>query len=432
MMMKTFPHVQSLDAIVGGVAAAHLSELHRARLSVSSNVDGQHSPLPWDPAHAALPSSTDGVGYAAQSVTYVQPGSDHAGTATPHASPFWNTQPHGGPPALTSSSYSGGTNGIVPGLNPYAQSSTYGSNPYAQSTTTYGSNPYTQSTTTYGPNPYAQSSTYGPNPYAQSTTYGGANAYGAPAAYAVVMGDGSVHLLPGPPAAYSATTSSTMPGAQAVTTQQNGPLPNAFSATTTHQTTPHTYVAADVWLQVEQPALPTIPRSGDGGGGFFGGLFDDSDPLLLDLNGHGVNLTSAHDGVNFDINGDGVQERVAWTQANGADTNAWLVRDDSHDGGQAGIQSGLELFGDQHGDANGFERLRQFDDNHDGVFDQHDAAFNDMQLWQDLNHDGISQTNELASLADRGVTSIQLTPNQPAGQLADGTRVLGSTYTRNV
>jgi hypothetical protein len=224
-----------------------------------------------------------------------------------------------------------------------------------------------------------------------------------------------------------------LPGARAVETHQANPAPSTVGVTTSPQPTAHTYVAADVWLQVEPPAPPTQvaqPLGDDGGAALLAALLD-LDPLLLDLNGTGVKLTSAHDGVMFDLNGDGAQEHVAWTQANGADTNAWLVRDDVHEGGQAGIQSGLELFGDQHGDANGFERLRQFDSNGDGVFDRSDAAFGDMQLWQDLNHDGVSQAGELASLADRGVTSIQLTSNQPQSQLADGTRILGSTYVRN-
>lgn len=222
-----------------------------------------------------------------------------------------------------------------------------------------------------------------------------------------------------------------------------------------HTPTVHVGTAADVWLQVDYSNQSISPESpllrggvvgtqppgfvppgfvgsnGGGGGGLFS-FFGDEDPLLLDLNGTGVRLTSVQDGVQFDINGDGIREQVAWTQALGADTNAWLVRDDSHDGGQAGIQSGLELFGDQHGDANGFSRLAQFDDNHDGVFNAQDRAFNEMQLWQDLNHDGLSQANELASLADRGVTSIDITPNAPMGTMQDGTRIQNGTFTRTV
>ena len=37
------------------------------------------------------------------------------------------------------------------------------------------------------------------------------------------------------------------------------------------------------------------------------------DPLVIALDGHPVRLTSVAGGVSFDINGDGVRERVAWT-----------------------------------------------------------------------------------------------------------------------
>src|SRR5262249_53144536 len=119
----------------------------------------------------------------------------------------------------------------------------------------------------------------------------------------------------------------------------------------------------------------------------------------LDLHGGGIALTTDwQDGVMFDLNRDGVKYQVQWTQANGANTDAWLVYDDVHTGGQAGIQSGLELFGDQHGDPNGLARLSVLDTNGDGVFNASDVAYGDLQLWQDINQNGISEENELSSL----------------------------------
>jgi hypothetical protein len=46
------------------------------------------------------------------------------------------------------------------------------------------------------------------------------------------------------------------------------------------------------------------------------------------------------------------------------------------------------------------------DDNHDGVIDAKDAVFKSLRLWIDENHDGISQPEELHTLAELGVNSI--------------------------
>ncbi len=131
-------------------------------------------------------------------------------------------------------------------------------------------------------------------------------------------------------------------------------------------------------------------------------------PLVLDLKGNGFSISSAENGVDFDLNATGEKIRTAWTL--GSD-DALLVRDINRNGQ---IDSGAELFGsatlmaDGSRAPNGFEALRQFDLNQDNTITSKDAVFNELRLWIDGNHDGIAQASELQSLSRWGVQSINL------------------------
>lgn len=127
-------------------------------------------------------------------------------------------------------------------------------------------------------------------------------------------------------------------------------------------------------------------------------------PIILDEDGNQkIDLTSAEDGVQFDLNGDGQKEQVAWSQAKGEQTDSWLTLDRN---GNGTIDSGKELFGDQFGESTGYKELAKFDSNADGKIDNKDAIFSQLRTWKDKNHDGISQADELLSLKDAGVESI--------------------------
>jgi len=130
-------------------------------------------------------------------------------------------------------------------------------------------------------------------------------------------------------------------------------------------------------------------------------------PLVLDLNGDGVHTTSLLEGVTFDILNNGSRIRTGWVDAN----DGLLVRDLN---GNGSIDSSAELFGDStvlpNGTkaVNGFQALAALDTDHNGQIDANDRAFNDLQVWQDVNQDGLSQSDELHSLEELSIKSLSL------------------------
>jgi len=126
-----------------------------------------------------------------------------------------------------------------------------------------------------------------------------------------------------------------------------------------------------------------------------------ADPLVFDLNNNGIELTSAQNGVRFQIDGKGVDRRTAFVSGG----DAFLALDRN---GNGVIDSGRELFGDQQGAKNGIEELRKFDENRDGIIDKRDSVFNQLLLYRENNGDGVSQPGELKSLEQHGIAAIHL------------------------
>ena len=148
-----------------------------------------------------------------------------------------------------------------------------------------------------------------------------------------------------------------------------------------------------------------------------------ADPIILDLDHNGFALTSLDNGVSFDINADGHQDKVAWTSADGI-----LAYDVD---GNGKIDNGSEIFtpdfnGGHH--ASGLAALATLDSNGDGKIDAGDEAFSKLSIWVDANNNGISDDGELSGLFDHSITSISLEATVTDGLLEDGQAVLSQGH----
>ncbi|BCG75767.1 hypothetical protein MesoLj113a_69250 [Mesorhizobium sp. 113-1-2] len=145
------------------------------------------------------------------------------------------------------------------------------------------------------------------------------------------------------------------------------------------------------------------------------------DPVILDLNHNGFTFSDVSHGAQFDMNGDGTKEQLAWNTSN----DGMLAVDLNHDGK---IDDGTELFTPNFGGghfASGAAALASLDSNHDGVIDHNDAAFSSLLIWKDANANGTSDAGELSSLADNGVASISTAAHPAVGEI-DGQTVTGN------
>lgn len=185
--------------------------------------------------------------------------------------------------------------------------------------------------------------------------------------------------------------------------------------------------AQQEWTYTCPPCPLSVDDDGGGGGG--GGSDCDPDiptdksgrlarridtcegsgsPILVDFRGRGFPLTDVAGGVPFDIDGNGSLEQVAWTEPDSG--NAFLALDRD---GNGRIDGGHELFGDAteqpaSEDPNGYLALATFDVDGDRKITAADPVHRSLLLWEDRNHDGISQPGELERAADRSLAVIEL------------------------
>lgn len=151
-------------------------------------------------------------------------------------------------------------------------------------------------------------------------------------------------------------------------------------------------------------------------------------PIVLAMTDTGVRTISQDESPAFTWAASAAQRKTGWI----APGTALLVRDLNQD---STINDGSELFGDstvlKSGATaqDGYQALRDLDDNHDNKLDASDKAFAELMLWQDFDLDGQSDLGELTSLADHQIVSLDLNA-QTSDRIDHGNAIkLISSYT---
>jgi len=203
----------------------------------------------------------------------------------------------------------------------------------------------------------------------------------------------------------------------------------SFSAGTCRETAPVAQSECDAfgwyWNPINDfcqsdppPGCELFPEVCENGGWSFEwcGCVPYNTPILVDITGNGFNLTNSAHGVDFNLNNVGGKEKLSWTSTSADD--AWLALDRN---GNGTIDDGTELFGDLTPQPtptgsekkNGFRALAEYDKpthsgNADGQIDRRDGVYPALRLWQDKNHNGLSETAELQTLTSLNIATIEL------------------------
>jgi len=147
------------------------------------------------------------------------------------------------------------------------------------------------------------------------------------------------------------------------------------------------------------------------------------DPLVLDLDGKGIQLTEAGKGAIFDVTADGKLDSTAWVKGN----TALLTYDRN---GNGVVDNGSELFGDQNGAAHGFEELGKYDANGDRKITILDPIFKALKLYRDLNGDGKMSKNEFSSLSELGIKALNLNFMRTSADINGNSLILNGSFER--
>ncbi|MGO0788776.1 putative Ig domain-containing protein [Herbaspirillum seropedicae] len=164
------------------------------------------------------------------------------------------------------------------------------------------------------------------------------------------------------------------------------------------------------------------------------GIFDGYryiDPLLLDLSGDGVHMTSVENGVLFDTTGTGALTKTAWTDKKsgmlvvvGRDRDVKNISQLFSEN-YAGWQAAPNVLADQKRFSDGFDALASEDTNQDGLIDSHDTVWSHLNVWVDENHNGKVDGGELKDLTSLGINQISLQATaSKGGDSRDGNQIV--------
>ncbi|QTC87462.1 calcium-binding protein [Brevundimonas pondensis] len=155
------------------------------------------------------------------------------------------------------------------------------------------------------------------------------------------------------------------------------------------------------------------PPTGPGGGSPLDEAGRYGDPLVLDLDGDGIELIALENsGAYFDVDRAGMAEWTAWVSSD----DGILALDRN---GNGRVDGANELFGynqtvpaeglESIEGQSGFAELALHDDNGDGRIDASDAVYSELRVWRDFNGDGQSSEGEFFGLAEIGIANISVT-----------------------
>ncbi|WP_294356131.1 hypothetical protein [uncultured Sphingomonas sp.] len=129
-------------------------------------------------------------------------------------------------------------------------------------------------------------------------------------------------------------------------------------------------------------------------------------PVVLDLDGDGLEMRPITDGATYDWNGDGYRQTTGWVSGG----DGYLVYDENNNGL---VDSGREMVMTAFNPSatSDLDALKVFDSNHDGALSALDAEYNKFRVWVDTNQNTVQETGELRSLSDLGIVSLSLSMN---------------------
>lgn len=132
------------------------------------------------------------------------------------------------------------------------------------------------------------------------------------------------------------------------------------------------------------------------------------DPLIIEFNGSFPTLSSKT--FFFDIDSDGREDQISRL----GNTSAFLALDKN---GSGVIENGNELFGAKSG--NGFEELREYDNDNNGWIDENDPIFNKLRIWHKTE-----DKDELIAIGEVGIGAIYLGDISTPFEMKDSSNVL--------